>query len=103
MPGDWMSVSITPTRLPPAASRAARLAVVLDLPVPPRKEWIVISAAIARARARCGGPRGLWAGAGAPRRTGRGLTVTARPGGCQAADVPRRPEPAHLPLRRPSS
>ena len=40
MPGDWMSVSTTPTRRPSAASRAATLAVVLDLPVPPRKEWM---------------------------------------------------------------
>src|SRR5712692_4088254 len=40
MPGDWMSVSITPTRRPPAASNVERLAVMLDFPVPPRKEWI---------------------------------------------------------------
>src|SRR5947207_12083000 len=38
MPGDWMSVSITPTRRPCAASSAARFAVVFDLPVPPRYE-----------------------------------------------------------------
>src|SRR3989304_2896362 len=39
MPGDWMSVSTIPTLWPSAASRVARLAAVLDLPVPPRKEW----------------------------------------------------------------
>ena len=39
MPGDWMSVSITPTRSPEQANSAARLAVVLDFPVPPRNEW----------------------------------------------------------------
>src|SRR5438093_8805563 len=39
MPGDWMSVSMTPTRRPPAASNVERLAVTLDFPVPPRKEW----------------------------------------------------------------
>src|SRR5262245_30590570 len=39
IPGDWMSASITPTRAPPTASAAARLAVVFDLPVPPRNEW----------------------------------------------------------------
>src|SRR5260370_25576263 len=38
MRGDWMSVSITPTRRPCAASSAARFAVVFDLPVPPRYE-----------------------------------------------------------------
>src|SRR2546425_12764571 len=37
-PGDWMSVSTTPTCRPWPASRAATLAVVLDLPVPPRNE-----------------------------------------------------------------
>ncbi len=46
MPGDWMSVSITPTRRPSAASKAATLAVVLDLPVPPRNEWIEMILAI---------------------------------------------------------
>jgi hypothetical protein len=40
MPGDWMSVSTTPTRRPSPASSAARLAVVFDFPVPPRYEWI---------------------------------------------------------------
>ena len=40
MPGDWMSASITPTRLPDWASKAATLAVVFDLPVPPRKLWM---------------------------------------------------------------
>jgi hypothetical protein len=40
MPGDCMSVSITPTRCPSAANRAAMFAVLLDLPVPPRNEWI---------------------------------------------------------------
>src|SRR5512133_861819 len=35
-----MSVSIIPTRTPSAASRAVTLAVVLDLPVPPRNEWM---------------------------------------------------------------
>src|SRR5437763_8484690 len=39
MPGDWMSVSITPTRAPWRATATARLAVTLDLPVPPRNEW----------------------------------------------------------------
>src|SRR5690348_17039735 len=39
MPGDWMSVSTTPTRWPSAASRVATLAAVFDLPVPPRNEW----------------------------------------------------------------
>jgi hypothetical protein len=39
IPGDWMSVSTTPTRFPWHASSAARLAVKLDLPVPPRNEW----------------------------------------------------------------
>ncbi len=38
MPGDWMSASMTPTRRPSAARQAARFAVVLDLPVPPRNE-----------------------------------------------------------------
>jgi hypothetical protein len=36
MPGDWISVSTTPTRLPRIASKVARLAVVFDFPVPPR-------------------------------------------------------------------
>ena len=40
MPGDWMSVSMTPTRLPARATRTERLAVVFDFPVPPRKEWV---------------------------------------------------------------
>src|SRR5574341_2097302 len=40
MPGDWMSVSTTPTRCPAIATCEATLAVVFDLPVPPRKEWI---------------------------------------------------------------
>ena len=39
MPGDWISVSTTPTRLPASAYNAARLALRLDLPVPPRNEW----------------------------------------------------------------
>src|SRR3712207_1884752 len=39
MPGDWMSASMTPTRLPDAASSAATFAVVFDFPVPPRKLW----------------------------------------------------------------
>ena len=38
MPGDWMSVSMTPTRSPRAAASTATFAVVFDLPVPPRKE-----------------------------------------------------------------
>ena len=38
MPGDWMSVSMTPTRWPARATSTARLAVVFDLPVPPRNE-----------------------------------------------------------------
>jgi len=40
MPGDWISVSTTPTRRPSPARSAARLAVVFDFPVPPRYEWI---------------------------------------------------------------
>ena len=40
MPGDWISVSTTPTRRPSLARSAARLAVVFDFPVPPRYEWI---------------------------------------------------------------
>src|SRR5436190_10695508 len=39
IPGDWMSVSTTPTRWPSAASSAATLAAAFDLPVPPRNEW----------------------------------------------------------------
>src|SRR5512136_979219 len=39
IPGEAMSVSTTPTRCPRIAINAARLAVVLDLPVPPRNEW----------------------------------------------------------------
>ena len=35
IPGDWMSVSTMPTRLPMRAIETARLAVVFDLPVPP--------------------------------------------------------------------
>src|SRR5688572_13793787 len=42
MPGDWMSVSTTPTRCPAAAIKAARFAVVFDFPVPPRNEWMEI-------------------------------------------------------------
>src|SRR6266542_2389099 len=34
-----MSVSTTPIRCPPAASSVATLAVMFDLPVPPRNEW----------------------------------------------------------------
>src|SRR6266511_1003281 len=34
-----MSVSTTPIRCPPAASSVATLAVMFDLPVPPRYEW----------------------------------------------------------------
>src|ERR687885_729011 len=44
MPGDWISVSITPTRRPAAASSAATFAAVLDLPVPPRNEWMAMVA-----------------------------------------------------------
>src|SRR5215470_4596535 len=39
IPGDWMSVSTTPTRWPSAASNVATLAAAFDLPVPPRNEW----------------------------------------------------------------
>jgi hypothetical protein len=35
-----MSVSMTPTRWPLRATSTAKLAVVLDLPVPPRNEWV---------------------------------------------------------------
>ena len=38
MPGDWMSVSTTPTRRPRIAASTATFAVVFDLPVPPRNE-----------------------------------------------------------------
>jgi hypothetical protein len=38
IPGDWMSVSITPTRSPRRAAITATFAVVFDLPVPPRNE-----------------------------------------------------------------
>ena len=38
IPGDWISVSTTPTRWPCDARTAATFAVVLDFPVPPRKE-----------------------------------------------------------------
>ena len=38
IPGDWMSVTTTATRLPARASWYARLAVRLDFPVPPRYE-----------------------------------------------------------------
>src|SRR6476660_6072455 len=41
-----MSVSTTPTRLPLMASNVARLAVRLDLPVPPRYEWTEMILAI---------------------------------------------------------
>ena len=37
-----MSVSMTPTRFPARATSTARLAVVFDLPVPPRNEWVEI-------------------------------------------------------------
>lgn len=40
MPGDWISASMTPTLRPMAANKVAILAIVLDFPVPPRKEWI---------------------------------------------------------------
>src|SRR5919197_5561931 len=43
IPGDWISVSTTPTRWPSAASSAATLATVFDLPVPPRNEWTEIT------------------------------------------------------------
>src|SRR5919109_2955438 len=57
IPGDWMSVSTMPIRLPMRASETARLAVVFDLPVPPRKEWIEMMSVIARlARARANYP-----------------------------------------------
>jgi hypothetical protein len=39
MPGDWTSVSTTPTRFPFSAVSTARLAEMFDLPVPPRNEW----------------------------------------------------------------
>src|ERR687891_2590441 len=52
MPGDWMSVSITPTRFPRAERTAAIFAVVFDLPVPPRKEWIETIAAISQSYRR---------------------------------------------------
>src|SRR6266849_2319689 len=39
IPGDWISVSIMPMRRPSAASKTAMLAVMFDLPVPPRNEW----------------------------------------------------------------
>ena len=39
MPGERISVSMTPTRNPELASSAARLAVVVDLPVPSLNEW----------------------------------------------------------------
>lgn len=35
-----MSVSMMPTRNPARATRTARLAVVFDFPVPPRKECV---------------------------------------------------------------
>jgi hypothetical protein len=38
MPGDWISVSMTATRCPAAASRVVIFAAILDFPVPPRKE-----------------------------------------------------------------
>src|SRR5207247_1335876 len=47
MPGDWMSVSTTPTRWPAAASRVATLAAAFDLPVPPRNEWTEMTLDIA--------------------------------------------------------
>src|SRR6266487_3796893 len=47
MPGDWMSVSTTPTRWPSAASRVATLAAAFDLPVPPRNEWTEMTLDIA--------------------------------------------------------
>src|SRR6266536_2437009 len=46
IPGDWISVSMTATRRPDAASSVARFAVILDLPVPPRKERIETIVAI---------------------------------------------------------
>src|SRR5262249_39483151 len=46
MPGDWISVSTTPTRRPCAASSVVTFAVVLDFPVPPRNEWIDTTCAI---------------------------------------------------------
>jgi len=51
IPGDWMSVSTTPTRRPSAASSAARLAVVFDVPVPPRYEWTEMIYGIRASRA----------------------------------------------------
>src|SRR5688572_4932082 len=47
IPGDWMSVSTMPTRLPVRAIATARFAVVFDLPVPPRNEWIEMISVIA--------------------------------------------------------
>src|SRR4051794_22434999 len=55
MPGDWMSVSITPTRRSAAASSAATFATVLDLPVPPRNEWMEMVVAMVV-------PPGVWSG-----------------------------------------
>jgi hypothetical protein len=43
IPGDWMSRSTTPTRRPSAARSVATFAVVFDLPVPPRNEWMETS------------------------------------------------------------
>ena len=65
-----MSVSTTATLLPARASWAATLAVVLDLPVPPRNEWIETTVVIGRGLAvsrPVGKPHtdGLWAGWGA--------------------------------------
>src|SRR5262245_25334975 len=48
IPGDWRSRSTTPTRRPSEASSVATLAVVFDLPVPPRKEWTETSCAMVR-------------------------------------------------------
>src|SRR5205814_1626054 len=50
IPGDWMSVSTTPTRWPSAASSAATLAAAFDLPVPPRNEWTEMILDIGRSR-----------------------------------------------------
>src|SRR5262245_39169144 len=67
MPGDWMSVSTTPTRLPWRATAATRFAVRFDLPVPPRNEWTEMIFPTPRysslvpfaVRARRGRPNGL--------------------------------------------
>src|SRR5690606_34216014 len=90
MPGEARSVSTTPTDRPREASWAARLAVRLDLPEPPRKEWTDTTRIIEASSSRGSRPHlpttGPSRSAGGPGQAGAG----GRRPGQRAAALRRR-------------